>query len=280
MRRAARSIVGSALVLLGLVAIAGCGPADVLEEGDEQGLSASYQGTAVDFAFEGMTKGKLVFKGTSSARVLSALAFVPDDEVGATALTRTGFRTSFLPRELTSLAEGQPLFLTLGVGGAQPLVANAQVRAALGQRSGSTQLAPRAWFQTFRVGGESVVRVRGAAPAAVTAVTAVLASAAGVSTITGRASGREWLLEVPLAAFLETAGEARTLSVTATAGGATYKALYLPKLAVARLVLTQGDPYALWPMPTCTDALRACIAAAGADTSACGDAFTVRRCPW
>lgn len=279
---AARSIVGSAVLVVALSAVAGCGPVDGLDEGDGEALAARYQGTSLDFAFEGMSKGKLVFRGTSSVALASAMAFVPDDEVGATVLTRTGFRTSFPPRELSSMVEGQPLFLTLGVtapAAPQRLVANAQLRAALGQRTGSTQLAPRAWFQTFRVAGQSVVRVRGAAPAPVTTVTAVLFSAAGQTSLTGRASGREWLLDVPLQAFLEVAGEARTLSVAVVAGGVTYKALYLPKLAVARLVLTQGDPYALWPMPTCTDALRTCLAAAGPDTSACGDAFTVRTCP-
>lgn len=264
---------------------AACGPADDFDEEPatfdaESGgaLTATLGDVRFDLSAAKASGGRLVFAGTSNARFTSALAFVPDDAVGTTTNTATKVKATFAPAEIQPLVEGLPLFvsLSLKLGAAtRTLVAKADLRAAIVRTSGATGIEPRAWFQAFRVGDETVVRVRGRAPGAVGAITGKL----GATTITGTFEGREWVLDVPAAAFLETAAASRTLSLSLKVDGRTLRAGFRPQVIVGRLALAEGDAYELWPAATCTDELRACVAGAGEDTSACGDAYTVRRCP-
>lgn len=273
-------IGGLALVLL----VAACGgteadvapdtEADAIEESAD--LSATHDGYRFHLKFSASKGGKAILRGTGSAPIRSAFAYVPDDEVGTTTVSRGAFNTAFLSNELSGFLSGSPLRVRLSAGAAgreRTRTAKADLRASLVRRSGTTTLRPRAWFQAFRVGDATVVRLRGTAKARVTRVDAKI----GTTRLSGVGSGKEWLLDVPVALFSETVAANRTISLTVVAGS-TLKAGFTARATVARLTLTDGDPDALWPAPTCTDTLRRCLAAAGSDTSACGDAWTVQHC--
>ena len=62
------------------------------------------------------------------------------------------------------------------------------------------------------------------------------------------------------------AAAARTLSLAVSVGRTTIRAGLKPQVTIARLALSQGDAYEIWPAATCTDALRTCLAGAGDDT--------------
>ena len=71
-----------------------------------------------------------------------------------------------------------------------------------------------------------------------------------------------------------------TVQATLASGERVEKSAYVI-LAVSKLGFTSADPSEVWPPPTCTDAVHACIAAVPAgstDLGHCGDAVDVLQC--
>jgi hypothetical protein len=201
--------------------------------------------------------------------------FVFDDPYGAYAqVAPRTFEVAYDADELGPLADGVDLFVGFAVAGHDHLTARAVVRPRLVDASGSSRLAFTATVTPIVVDGTTVFRVRGRATGAVTAI----AASAGTAT---QIDATHVTIDLSRAELVALAGTAATLDVTATVDGATVTRRAHVAMAIASLGLTSGDAYARWPAPTCTAALRSCLAAlppGALDASPCGDAVTTRAC--
>lgn len=87
-------------------------------------------------------------------------------------------------------------------------------------------------------------------------------------------------LDLDEAQLVRLAGSGTRIDFRFTLPYGTYTKSARLEVAIKRLGLTSGDPYEVWPPPTCDDAVRACLQDldAGADTEVCGDAREVMLC--
>ena len=222
-----------------------------------------------------------VVRGRTSRNLEDGSAFVFDDVKGdwAQRSTRT-FEVTYAADDL-GLLEGQDHFIRNhfkpSAGRPDVLTARIAARTRLTGFSGSGS-----WLSSDVApvvhGGEVVWRVAGNASSQLYG----LRVRVGDRYLAPRQLD-DTHFEVDLARddVVELAGTTTSLVVEVDLIGGTRTKEARLVLRLARLGMTSEDPYEVWPPPTCTDEVRACLEAlpeGSLDTAACGEAIEVRQC--
>jgi hypothetical protein len=216
--------------------------------------------------------------GRLSRNFVDGFGFVFDDPFGDVA--KLSARTFEVAYGLTSsgpLLDGVNLFVSLTVqGGAGHVTARAVVRPRLVEATGSSKITLTAEVTPVVMDGRPVFRVKGRTTAAATAVS----SSAGQARLI---DATHFAIDLSRDDLIALAGATTRLDIGATLAGGGPAVVRHAKIAlsVKTLSLTTGDVYELFPVPTCTPAVTACLTAlpAGAlDLAGCGDAITTQAC--
>lgn len=224
-----------------------------------------------------------VLSARASRNVTDGLSFVFDDVVGEFAVAGARSFEVAYPAGDRGLMTGVQHFVRIHFAPSADrpttLTARAIYRPRLVSFSGSGAYLT-AELRPLVVGGRVVWRVSGNASSALASVRAsvgdLVLGAGDVRIVdathftvdlqgehvTALAGGEELVLDI----------ESATGSWQKRAGLA---------VAIKTLGLTTGDPVDVWPLPTCQDEVRACLAAlpdGASDTSSCGEAIEVLAC--
>jgi hypothetical protein len=224
-----------------------------------------------------------VLRGRASRNIEDGRGYVFDDVYGQFARTAPrSFELAWTAGESRSMLHGVDQFIgvTFAPSASRPqsLTARVVVRPRLTGYSGSGLYLVYS-VRAVVSGGRVVYRVQGHANHAITSLSA---DAAGVDIPDYRIDGDEFtvdLLEDHVLALASTRGQL-SLHATLANGSNVVKRASLV-LAVSKLGLTSEDAYETWPPPSCTDEVRACIAAVPAgstDLGHCGYAVDVLQC--
>lgn len=190
------------------------------------------------------------------------------------------FEVAFPVSQARIVADGTNLFTGIGFvhSASRPdhLTARITVRPRLGATHGSSTLALTAELTPVVEAGHTVYRVKGRSSKAI----AKLATTMGTTRLVDTT---HFELDLEFDQLQTIAGTGTELAVTATfTTGTTTSTIAAPlSLAIKKLALTTGDVYELYPVPTCTDARKACLLAlpdGALGTASCGEAIEVRAC--
>jgi hypothetical protein len=216
-----------------------------------------------------------VLHARTSRNVTDGVGFVFDDPYGDFATT--GARTFTVGYSLTAggpILDGVNLFVGIGAQNAPRLTARVVARPRFVDFGGSSKIYFTAEITPVVVAGRTVFRGKGTTAAA-TAVT----TSAGVARLV---DATHFDLDLSRDDITALAGAGKNVDVTTTlANGQQIVRHAHVALTVKKLGLTTDDAYEVWPAPTCTPALKACLTAlpAGAlDLGPCGDAYTTNAC--
>jgi hypothetical protein len=225
----------------------------------------------------------LVLDGRTSRNLTDGFGFVFDDPYGAFEIrsART-FDLRWSTTELASLLVGVNQYLRLqfvpSAGRPDSLTARVVARARMTDFSGSgsyifTDVTP------VVSGGRSVMRVQGSATSDIQAVTVELG---GTQLSDVRITDpRHFQIDLLMDHAIAMVGSGLELEVSVrTASGNRIKRAKMA-LVVKKLGLTSADAYEVWPPPSCTDEVQACLEALPAGTTdlgSCGEAIEVNAC--
>ncbi|CAN5526630.1 hypothetical protein BH11MYX1_BH11MYX1_25100 [soil metagenome] len=219
-----------------------------------------------------------VLHGRTSRNLTDGNAYIIDDVYGD--WTQASPRTFQVSRGVawaSMLSDGVDQFVGLGFthSASRPdhLTGHVVVQPRLSKVAGSAKIYLTAALAPVVVAGSTVYRISGHT---YEDNSDVLASAGVVQ----RTDQRAFTIDLTTAqAFDLTANGALTVTTLLATGGVQKTASV--GLELAKLGLTTGDAYALWPRPSCTSATKACLAAlpdGALDLAACGAALQVKSC--
>jgi hypothetical protein len=266
------------LALIGSISLlAACGAPDsevAPTTADEADLTATLGTFSLGLNALASTGGVARVHGVVNQPIESAMAFIPDDEVGSTKVAPKSFTSSFHWTELQIFLNGRPAFFNV----ATP-TASFVGRGDLGVKMHITSpdgAKVTSAATSVLVNGVALVRVKG------TFGTNLVSAKTTVNgmDIAGVVSGKTWRFDYPLP-FMSTAiVNLAPISIQLTTAQATVSAQLDAAITVKKNALTQGDPYVVWAAPACVPAVLDCIKlpANATDTAACGDAFNVAPC--
>ena len=226
----------------------------------------------------------LVVKGRANQDLSSVFSFVPDDAFGMASLTSARRFEILLPdgHEANSVLSGLPLLLSVQPASPGALTRTAQL--TLGARfirfSGSTQLfIQSAVTPVYTPDPVNDLRYRGEVSVPVDTTALEVSTSGGSDPAVSRADADTFRFAWEYESFADTASQ-DTLPVFFSAlrasGLEEFKQAYV-ELRLTGLQITTGDPYEVWPTPSCEPSVFACVEAGG-DISACGDYRAVKRC--
>jgi hypothetical protein len=222
----------------------------------------------------------LAIKGRTNVALTSAMAFVPDDEVGQTSLVTGGFETLLPLSEVKARLIGGPLFFSLATQDAQTH-ARAVIGLSLPASCSTSKVRFERPLQSAIVDGVTVLRMRGTTKLASAKVQATVSGGAWPTPVfAGTRSRDAFTIDVPVDVAAAAALTRTPLSITLQSGSTKLVRSCVPGLVLRELELSTADPYDFWPAPVCDDTRRSCLAQKShqSDTSACGDAFHVQAC--
>ena len=257
--------------------LAACGAPDPTEDpavADEADLTATLGGFSLGLNVLGSTGGQARVHGVVNQPIESAMAFIPDDEVGSTKVAPKSFTSSFHAGELQIFLNGRPAFFSVSTPtaafvGRGDLGVKMHLASPLGAKITSAATS-------VLVNGVPFVRVKGTfVDPLVSATTTVN----GVSA-SGVVSGKTWRFDYPLGFMSGAIVNLTPISIALTTAQGAEAGQLGAAITVKKNALTQGDPYQVWAAPTCAPAVLDCIKQPtnAVDTAACGDAFNVAPC--
>ena len=228
-------------------------------------------------------RNEWVLSARTSRTVTDGLSFIFDDVVGDFQVVGTRSFEVAYPAGDRGLMTGVSHFVRihLAPSSSRPttITARAIYRPRLVTFSGSGAYLT-AELRPVVVGGRVVWRVSGNASSALESVTARvgdLVLGAGDVGITDATHFTVDLLDDHVTALA--GGDPLILDIE-SASGSWQKRAGLA-IGMKTLGLTTGDPVDVWPLPTCQEEVRACLAAlpdGTSDTSSCGEALEVLQC--
>jgi hypothetical protein len=254
--------------------LAACGAADPVT-GDEADLTATSGAFSLGLNIVPSVGGFARVHGVANQPLASALAFIPDDEVGSTKLAPKSFTSSFRKNELVLFLGGRPAFFGVTTGGGEAFRARGDLGVKMHLAS-PVGIKVASAAESVLVGGVALVRVKG------TFVEPLIAAKSSVDgkDFGGVVSGKSWHFDYPLAFVGDAIAGDKQIWILLTTAQDEFSGELDASLRMKKVALTTGDPYEVWAAPTCTPAILACISqpANAVDTSACGDAFNVGPC--
>ena len=228
-------------------------------------------------------RAEWVLTARTSRTVLDGLSFIFDDVVGEFRVVSTRSFEVVYPAGDRGLMTGVSHFIRmhLAPSSSRPgtLTARAIYRPRLVSFSGSGAYLT-AELRPVVVGGRVVWRVSGNASSELESVTARvgdLVLGAGDVNVIDTTHFTVDLLDEHVTAL---AGGLELVLDIESASGSWQKRAGLA-VGIKTLGLTTGDPVDVWPLPTCQDQVRACLASlpdGTSDTSPCGEALEVLVC--
>lgn len=270
------------LALVGSVSLlAACGAADSTEDpvgapvtGDEADLSATSGTFKLSLNVLGSVGGVARVHGLANQPIESALAFIPDDEVGSTKLAPKSFTSSFHPGELLQFLNGRPAFFGVSTA-TEAYVA----RGDLGVKMHITSpvgVKVISAADPVLVNGVAFIRVKGTF---VEPLVSAKTSVNGVD-VAGLVNGKSWRFDYPLSFMSGAIANQKQIAIVLTTSHEAFSGALDAGLRMKTAALTTDDPYVVWAAPTCAPAILTCIQtpANAVDTAACGDAFNVAPC--
>lgn len=266
------------LALVGSVSLlAACGSPDnegAPTTGDEADLTATLGTFSLGLNAPGSTGGTARVHGVVNQPIASAMAFIPDDEVGSTKVASKSFTSSFHAGELVLFLDGRPAFFNLTTP-----TASFVGRGDLGVKMHITSpdgAKVTSAATSVLVNGVPLIRVKGTFGANLVSASTTVNGAA----VAGVVSGKTWRFDYPLGFMSGAIVNLTPISIQLTTAQATVSAQLDAAITVKKNALTQGDPYQVWAAPACVPAVLDCIKlpANATDTAACGDVFNVAPC--
>jgi hypothetical protein len=264
----------SALLAAGL---AGCGGAESESEPESQtaDLSATSGNFSLSLNVLTSSGGTARIHGVANQPLTTAFAFIPDDQIGTTKLATKTFTSSFLKNELPLFLNGRPAFFSvttasnLAFAARGDLGVKMHIASPIGIKVTSTAAS-------VLVNGTPYIRVKGTFT---DPLVAAKTSINGVD-VDGTVNGKNWSFDYPLPFMGDAIANQNQIWILLTTKFDDFSGELDASLKMKAVNLTTGDPYAVWPAPTCTPAMLKCIQMPGntVDTSACGDAFHVGPC--
>ena len=232
---------------------------------------------------DGPNGPEFVLRGRTSRTITAGHGFVFDDVYGDfTQVSPRVFELVWPVSVARSLTDGVDQFigLTFVHSSSRPdaLTAHAIVRPRLGAFTGSPDIYLTAELTPIVFGGTTLYRVSGHTYGANTGIRAI---ADGVELSDVRRIDDERFaidLSPEQALALAAGGDFQVIADRTTGGVEKHAQL---GLALKRLGMTSRDPEQVWPRPTCTDAVRACLLAlpdGALDLAGCGEAIRVNAC--
>jgi hypothetical protein len=223
-----------------------------------------------------------VLHGRTSRTLVGGTGFVFDDPYGdfAQASART-FEVTWPVSTARTLVDGTDQFLALDFkhSASRPdhLTARAVVRPRLDGFTGSSKIYLTAELTPVVVGGSVVYRIAGHSIGANTGVRGVID---GLELDVHRLDDTRFEIDLaPDQAFALTAGgDLQIIAVYPTGGVEKHARL---GLGLKKLGMTAGDIEVVYPRPTCTAALQACLTSlpdGALDLGSCGEAVKVNAC--
>jgi hypothetical protein len=219
-----------------------------------------------------------VLRGRASRNLVDGRAFVFDDVYGAflRKSART-FEVSWQTSEIASLLQGVPLFVGLSLAPGRAVTARVVVRPRLTGLTGryvyfSPELTP------VVSGGRVVYRLTGTTKSAIKTLS-VEAGGVQIPDVV-RIDDTHFRADLLPDHVLALTAGARLSVHAVLAGGRTSRSANVA-LSVARIGLTDGDAYEVWPPAVCADETAACLRAlppGAADLGSCGEAVDVLPC--
>lgn len=240
----------------------------------------------VDGALARRTEGDhevLTLRGRTSRNLVDGRGFVLDDPYGAwTKASARTFALTWATSELTTLITGVNQFigLQLSHSATRPdgLTARIVVRPRLEAFTGSGVYFVSKVLPVVS-GGRTVFRVKGSTA---THIYGLRADAGDVALTDVRVlDDTHFQIDLLADHVIALAGSGARLSVAVDLPAGTSRKSAALGLVIERLGLTTDDAYDVWPRPTCTDDVRACLAAlppGTLDLGACGEALPVLAC--
>ena len=228
----------------------------------------------IDLASDG---GELVatLRAHTSRNLVAALAWVPDDAFGTTAIVGPRSFTVTLRggHEINTVLSGLPLFVSIDVLGDRHYDARILAAPRLGDFAGASEL----WLDSV----VTPVYVRDASDPLryrmeldaddMAGLTVGGVTDSTVTTIDGGAT-----IDLPYAALDAALGSGSRLTLTTAAGAEKSAGL---EARATWISLTTGDPLTVWPATECTPTVMSCIVGDdGFDLAGCGDYREVSSC--
>ena len=270
-RLLAVALLGSAILLTA------CGSPDSTEDpttGDEADLTATLGTFSLGLNALGSTGGVARVHGVANQPIESAMAFIPDDEVGSTKVAPKSFTSSFHASELQIFLDGRPAFFNVATPTAS-FVGRGDLGVKIHITSPDGAKVTSAATSVL-VNGVALIRVKGTSG---TNLVSAKTTVTGMD-VSGVVSGKTWRFDYPLPFMSGAIVNLIPITIQLTTAQATVSAQLDAAITVKKTALTQGDPYQVWAAPACVPAVLDCvkIPANSTDTAACGDAFNVAPC--
>lgn len=216
-----------------------------------------------------------ILRGRTSRNLTGGFSFVFDDPFGEwTQVSARVFEVRYDIASGRTVPDGVNLFSSLSFvhSASRPdsLTSRVVVRPRVSSVSGPSSLALTAELTPVLVAGHTVYRLKGRSTKTIAKVSASMGTTALVDA-------NHFTVDLDYDQ-LQSLG---SLSITAQlpAGPATLTAAI--GMSVKKLGLTSKDIEVVYPVPSCTSALKSCLAAlpdGALDTSSCGEAIAVRSC--
>jgi hypothetical protein len=223
-----------------------------------------------------------VLRGKTSRTLTGGNGFVFDDPYGDFAqVSPRVFELSWPASTARSLADGVDQFIGLDFAHSSPahLTGRVVVRPRAGSFTGSSKIYLTAELTPVVVAGVTYYRLSGHSTTANTDVQVRVDGYPERGVVT-RFDDTHFAIDFPAQRAIDlTAGQDLDVLAFFSDGGVEKHARLA--LSVKKLGLTAGDAYDVWPVPSCTSAVKACLLALpgdAEDTGSCGDARTVTPC--
>lgn len=248
--------------------------------GTAETLSASSGGLLFSLKVGALGSEGLVLESRTNQALETAMAFVPDDEVGATTLNAQGFRTVLPLSELTGRLLGSPLLVSVRTSEGAQHFAHARFALSLPSSCSAGRVSFERSATNVLVDGGASVRFLGRTSLPSAVASAQVGEGDELPLWKGRRSRDRFWIDLPLDVAATAAMTHTPVRFSVRSEGNMVSQVCTPTLTISDLAMTQEDPYDFWPTPMCSDALRSCLSRRSnqSDTSSCGDPYTIRAC--
>lgn len=226
-----------------------------------------------------------VLRGKTSRTLTGGFGFVTDDPYGDFAQQSARvFELTWPVSTARTLADGVDQFVGLDFvhasGKPDALTGHVIVRPRLASFTGSSKIYLTAELTPVVVAGDTVYRIAGHSVGANTELHASIDHVELAPASVRRLDDSKFEIDLtPAQAFALTATGDLQINVAFSTGGVE-KHAHLG-LSVKKLGMTAGDAEEVWPRPTCTSSVKACLLALpgiASDLGACGEATKVNAC--
>jgi hypothetical protein len=218
--------------------------------------------------------------GRASSALEFARAFVPDDEIGTTTVEGQRFVTVLPLSELTGRLLGSPLFLSMRTVDGHQEFARLDLELDLPASCATSRMRFSPGSANVLIDGVPMVRFAGTTSLQGARPSARIGASDEGPVWSGHRSGARFWIDVPVDLAATAALTETPIRFTVQSGATRSSRSCVARPIPRALALTLDDPYDVWPIPLCDEALKSCLARRShqSDTSACGDTFTVSTC--